>query len=458
MRSKQILKQIKDFFTALELWHKVVAGLIVAVILFFLAWLNPTCQEETKSNLPPANEGIGINIEHIESGATLVINYVDGLPESPIPEVRNLFQKGQDHFEKGDFLKAIDSFKSCLILEKDHEKLGALNLQIGNCYAELHRYIKAAEFYALGLRESRQANDQQGQASIFVGIANTYLMRPSSTGTDRGDNVRQAVYNYENALKIFIKDEYPLQYATTQNNLGLAYIALPATTLEERTKNIINAIKCYEDVLDIRKKDEYPNRHALTQNRLGLTYTYLAAATPEQRAQNILNAIECYETALQIYKKDKYPGGYAMTQNNIGNAYMDSPALTSEQRVQNITKAIKCYKAALEIRKKDANPLQYAVYQNNLGTAYRVSPAPNAEEKEQNHRNATECFKVALEIIKKDEYPHYYCLVAFNMGLILLDIEDKDALFWLKEAYTLRQFLPDQGKILETAMSRISDG
>jgi tetratricopeptide (TPR) repeat protein len=255
--------------------------------------------------------------------------------------------------------KAIDAFKSCLTLEKDHEKLGALHLQIGNCYYGLHRYIKAAEFYAFGLKESRKANDQQGQASNLVSIANTYLMRPASTGAARGDNVRRAIDNYEGVLKIFVKDEYPLQYAMTQNNLGNAYTALPA-------------------------------------------------ATPEQRAQNVRNAIECYKAALEIYKKDEYPIDYAMTQNNLGNAYTDLPAATPEQRAQNV-------------------------------------------------RNAIEGYKAALEIYKKDEYPQDYCLTAANMGLILAEIEDRDASNWLKEAYVLRQFLPDQGKRLEDVMNRICD-
>ena len=331
-------EQTKDFFKDLALWQKVVAGLIVAIVVTSAACLKRIFKKRKESNSHPPieniitgpdspsqlasgsqitqnftvdksqREGKGINIECIESGATVVINYVDGLPETPNPEVKSLFEKGRAYYQRGELSKAIDAFKSCLTLEREHEKLGALNLQIGNCYYDLHRYIKAAEFYALGLQESRKANDQQGQASNFASIANTYLMRPSSSGAARGDNVRQAILNYENALKIFIKDEYPVDYAMTQNNLGTAY-------------------------------------------------TYLPAATPEQRAQNVRNAIDCY--------------------------------------------------------------------------------------------------KAALEIRKKDEYPQNYCQTAANMGLILAEIEDKEACNWLKEAYALRQFLPDQGKRLEDVMNRV---
>ena len=334
------LEQIRDFFTDLALWQKVVAGLIVAIIVAFATVLKRILKRRTGTHPPGATQsiasgpdspsqsasgsgikqiltidmsqrkGIDINIGRIESGATLVINYVDGLPESPIPEVRNLFETGRQYYQEGELNDAIDAFKSCLALEKDHKKLGALNLQIGNCYYGLRHYIKAAEFYALGLRESRQADDRQGEASNLASIANTYLMRPASTGAARGDNVRQAVHNYQNALKILVKDEYPVQYATTQNNLGTAYADLPA-------------------------------------------------ATPEQRAQNVRDAIACYKAALEIYKKD--------------------------------------------------------------------------------------------------EYPQYYCETAANMGLILAEIEDKEACYWLKEAYALRQFLPDQGKRLEDVMNRVCD-
>jgi tetratricopeptide (TPR) repeat protein len=333
-------EQIKEFFKNLELWQKVAAGLIVAatVALIGLLWRiikrigrgpdssaigsvstvpHPPTQVATGDGITQnivvdksIDRGVHITVEPGAQAVINVMDYQDGISQSTIPNVKSLFEEARNHYIKRQFIKAIEKFKHCLDLEKDAEKRGALNLQIGNCYYDQQRYLKAAEYYGAGLIESRKANDKQGQATNLVSIANTYLLRPASSGSARGNNVRQAVNNYKNALQIFDKDEYPVQYATTQNNLGTAYTDLPA-------------------------------------------------ATPEQRAQNVRNAIDCY--------------------------------------------------------------------------------------------------KAALEIRKKDEYPQDYCFTAANMGIILEDIDNKKACYWLKEAYSLRQFLPDQGKRIEDVMKRVCD-
>ena len=350
-------EEVKKFFRDLELWKQVVAGVLIAIIIGFAAFFKWIFKGEGQ---PPPDAPIKVVNITAEPGATInitVIDYQNGLNQTAIPEVKSLFEKGRAHYINKEFHEAIDKFKACLKLEKGHEKLGALNLQIANCYYELRSYLRAAEFYAAGLREARKANDVEGEASNLLNIANTYLLRPASNAQKRGRNVLKAVEHYGKALQIFLKDEYPVQYATTQNNLGTAYKALPA-------------------------------------------------ATPEQRAENVRKAVECYQAALEIYKKDEYPVQYATTQNNLGTAYKALPAATPQQRAENVRKAIECYQAALEFR-------------------------------------------------RKDEYPQDYCFTAANIGMILASINDTDACHWLREAYALREFLPDQGKRLEKLMEEV---
>jgi len=302
----------------------------------------------------------GVSIDNVEAGATVnitVINYVDGLPQSPNPEVRRLFEEASALSASGEYIKAVEGFKKCLTLENDPEKRGALNLQIGNCYYNLRKYLNAAEYYSGALKLSRKARDLEGEAAAQASIANTYLLRTAATGPSRGANIRKAVELYAAALEIYKKDEYPVDYAATQNNLGTAYTALPAATSEERAENVRKAIECYRAALEIRKKDEYPVDYAMTQNNLGTAYTYLPAATSEERAENVRKAIECYRTA--------------------------------------------------------------------------------------------------LEIRKKDEYPQFYCQTTANMGLLLASIDGEEACYWLREAYSLREYLEDQGKRLEEVIENV---
>ncbi len=400
----------------------------------------------------------GAAIGDVSEGATVIVGenvtvniyyYVDGLPEAPNVEVRGLFEEGRQLCAGGKYREAIRGFEKCLGLEADQKKRGALGLQIGNCYYGMRQYVKAAEYYALGLRESREAGDPEGEASNLGSIANTYLERPAGTIASRGENVREAVKHYFAVLEIYKKDEYLVQYATTQNNLGNAYRDLPSATAEERAKNVRAAIDCYRVALEIYKKGKYAVDYAMTQNNLANVYTELPSATAEERAKNVRAAIDCCREALEIYKKDEYPVDYAMTQNNLGNVYRDLPSATAEERAKNVRVAIDCYREALEIFKKDEYPVEYAMTQNNLGNAYRHLPSGTGEK---NVKAAINCYRAALEIRKKDEYPQFYCKTAANVGLLLASIDDGDACGWLKEAYALRAYLEDQGKCLEEVM------
>jgi tetratricopeptide (TPR) repeat protein len=296
---------VKNFFSNLELWQKVVAGLLVLLIAAGVRFLIMRIFKR-KPQQPPslvtvkdkssvqvvtgngAKQEIGtdksvhvtrgdkcIVFERVEAGATVnivnVIDYQDGVAQSTNAKVRSLFGEARALYSKGEFSKAIENLRECLNLEKDREKLGAINLQIGNCYYELGRFIKAAEFYGTALREARKANDKKGEASALSSVGNTYLCRPASDGLTRGDNVRQAVNNHQQALKIFQKDEYPVDYAMTQNNLGNVYMELPSTTAEDRVENIRKAIQYYKNALEIRKKDEYPHHYCITSANLGRT-------------------------------------------------------------------------------------------------------------------------------------------------------------------------------------------
>jgi len=270
--------------------------------------------------------------------------------------VRELFAQARRHFGEGRIPSAIETYRRCLELETDHERLGALNIQIGNCHHELREYVRAAEFYEAAAREAQRAGDEEGKASAIASVANTLMLRPASSAR-RSRNLREAVEGYERALTVFRRGEYPIQHAMTQNNLGAAYADLPA-------------------------------------------------ATPEEQAENVRKAIECYNAALKIYKKDQYPIQHAGTQNNLGGAYAALPAATPEERAENVRKAIECYSAA-------------------------------------------------LKIYKKDQYPHQFCKTAANLGMQLASIDHADACHWLKEAYSLREYLPDQGKRLEKLIREV---
>ena len=297
------LEFLKSFFSNLELWHEVVGGVLVMAIAGVAGFfIKKTLEGRTKkrclesvvttgpdspvqvSSADGVTQDIQIDksrrevrsavvIERVEPGATVninIIDYQDGIPQSAKPDVRTLFENGRVYYGKREFSQAIDMFKRCLKLETDAEKLGAINIQIGNCYYERRSYTMAEEFYKTALKEAREANDRKGEAAALASIGNSYIQRPAFDGPTRGENIRRAVKRYGEALLIFNKDEYPVDFAMTQNNLGNAYTDLPAATAEEGADNVGKAIKCYQAVLEIYKKDEYPQDYCRTTGNMGM--------------------------------------------------------------------------------------------------------------------------------------------------------------------------------------------
>jgi len=315
---ERISEKLAQFFKDPALWRSVVAPLLVVIVLAIagIIWApwKPKHQREVEGNTPailtgpnsssqiavgddanqtmidvrtgpnstspivigpgkidmPQHIDRGTHIT-VEAGGTLnIIDYQDGVAQSEELEVRIKFAEGRVDYEKGRYEEAIEKLMYCLELEEDHEKRGALNLQIGNCYYRLQEYIKASEYYGAGLRESRKAGDREGEAANLNNMGITYKARPASSREARGENIRSAIDCYNRALEIRKKDEYPVQYATTQNNLGGALTYLPSATPKERASNVREAVECYKRALEIWERGEYPQDYCQTAANMGM--------------------------------------------------------------------------------------------------------------------------------------------------------------------------------------------
>jgi len=155
---------------------------------------------------------------------------------------------------------------------------------------------------------------------------------------ERGANLGRAIECYEQALRFRTAEAAPLEYATTQNNLGLAYADLPTG---DRGANLARAFECYEQALTVCTAEATPLDYAGTQYNLGAAYADLPTG---DRGANLGRAIACYEQALTVYTAEADPLQYAMTQNNLGLAYANLPM---GDRAANLDKALECAEAAL---------------------------------------------------------------------------------------------------------------
>ncbi|MEM2930854.1 MAG: tetratricopeptide repeat protein, partial [Thermoproteota archaeon] len=76
----------------------------------------------------------------------------------------------------------------------------------------------------------------------------------------------KAIKAYEEALKVYTRERFPMDYAMTQNNLGNAYRTL--AEVEDKAENCKKAIKAYEEALKIFTEKEFPETHHLVKLNL----------------------------------------------------------------------------------------------------------------------------------------------------------------------------------------------
>nr|MDZ8061609.1 tetratricopeptide repeat protein [Nostoc sp. EkiNYC01] len=247
---------------------------------------------------------------------------------------------------------------------------------------------------------------------------------------ERAENLELAIKCYEDALRERTRDRFPIQWATTQNNLGTAY---SDRIQGERAENLEVAIKCYEDALQELTRDRFPIQWATTQNNLGNAYSDRIQG---ERAENLELAIKCYEDALQERTRDRFPIDWAMTQNNLGTAYSDR---IQGERTENLELAIKCYEDALREYTRDRFPIDWATTQNNLGNAYRNRIQG---ERAENLEVAIKCYQGALPVRTRQALPQNHAKTAFNLGLAYIDAKQfTDAYDIFKSAIDTVEFL-----------------
>jgi hypothetical protein len=67
---------------------------------------------------------------------------------------------------------------------------------------------------------------------------------------------------------VYTIDRFPLQYATTQNNIGGACTTLAQE--EDRTRNCDRAAEAYQEALRVFTKTSYPAQYGIVKSNLEL--------------------------------------------------------------------------------------------------------------------------------------------------------------------------------------------
>ncbi|MUG94185.1 CHAT domain-containing protein [Scytonema sp. UIC 10036] len=221
---------------------------------------------------------------------------------------------------------------------------------------------------------------------------------------EKAENLEQAIGYYLAALRVCTHELYPYDWSMTQQNLGIVY---QNRIRGEQAENIEAAIRCFQAALKVRTRQAFPQDWAMTQHNLGIAYSNRIRG---KRSENLEAAICCFQAALEVRSREVNSQEWAMTQNNLGIAYYES---IKGEKAENLEAAIRCFQAALEVYTREASAHKWAMLHNNLGNAYshRI-----CGEKAENLETAIRCFKAALEIRTRRSFPEEWSTTQNNLG------------------------------------------
>lgn len=169
------------------------------------------------------------------------------------------------------------------------------------------------------------------------------------------------IQTYKTALDTLKKSELESNKASLNMNLGICYQEMSSGNRGA----LLEAVKCYQEALKFFIREKFPEEFAFAQNNLALAY--LSIPTIEASDQlRVAIAIQALREALKVYQRETHAELWASTQLNLANALQYAP--TSHVQ-ENLEESVRIYEEILEVRRPTENPIGYARLLANQGNA-----------------------------------------------------------------------------------------
>ncbi len=155
---------------------------------------------------------------------------------------------------------------------------------------------------------------EETRARVRWVLADSLLMLGQQAGTNEA--LEEAIVSYGETLEHYTRRRVPLDWATTQNNLGNALKSLGER--ESGTARLQQAVAAYREALKEYTRERVPLDWATTQNNLGTALQRLGER--ESGTERLEQAVATYRQALKERTRERVPLQWATTQHNLGAA------------------------------------------------------------------------------------------------------------------------------------------
>ncbi|MGF1474622.1 MAG: tetratricopeptide repeat protein [Geminicoccaceae bacterium] len=329
------------------------------------------------------------------------------------PEVQRLRKLAADLLDVGDFegadreLAAAEA-RDLEVVEELEELANRRRISAAESRAERGAaaklrlaYEEAAEHYAKAAGLMPQSETE--------GIWRYRLENAScldDLGREFGDNeaLRRAIEAYQRNFAFADRERFPLNWAATQNNLGLALQTLGQR--ESGTERLEQAVQAYRAALEERTRERVPLDWARTQNNLGSALAILGER--ESGTKRLERSVQAYNAALEERTRERAPIQWATSKNNLGLAL--STLGERESGSERLEQAVLAYTDALKEWTQWRMPLHWAGANNNLGRALWIlgERASNVELLIEAQEAVTNARQVFIEEAAQDHFEAYF--------------------------------------------------
>lgn len=322
--------------------------------------------------IPKGARRVETVVDYPKPGTTrtiVTVDYVDGLPTTPNPQRRNIFQQANNFYTNRNYEEAITLFRKLLVQPYSPSEEIALHIFIANCFRNLYKFKEAESHYKNALEKSEKHADLVGKAVALTNLSAVY--------NDRGmlDN---ALMLHKQAVRIQGEIGDLQGEAVNLANIGNAYL---------KKGELNKAIQYFKQALKIDKKIEDRKGEAQDLKYIGNLYLlkneFNRALLHFQQALKLdsetgdregeVNALcnigivydetieldkarEQYQKAIAIYREIGDRRGEAKSLSNVGATYLATGDLN---------KALQYFKQAQKIF-KDTDAKQEAEIVKNL--------------------------------------------------------------------------------------------
>ncbi|GAG65825.1 unnamed protein product, partial [marine sediment metagenome] len=194
--------------------------------------------------------------------------YINGLGKNPL--FQHIYRVGREYTRKGQYKEAINSYNEVLknSLADEANRVAASNL-IGLSHFELFEFEEAMKNYQMALSIVKKVKVKEerlkGKAAILTNIGLIYQQL---------GQWKNALKKYKSSIRLYHKLDDKIGKANSLYNIYLVYLYLnnPKKSLEK----VKEAIQAFQKALKVYTPEDFPVDYAMTQNNLGNAYHILA--------------------------------------------------------------------------------------------------------------------------------------------------------------------------------------